>query len=98
MELSHLANNVVADGGGLSQNKAVLPNGKSVCRHEEVDKDVEVMCTNLQKRGEKYSSSYRQSFVKARQHITQVLEKNFRFLHFNVLKYKKKYLYHLRPF
>ena len=47
MELSHLANNVAADGGGLSQNKAVLPNGKSVCRHEEVDKDVEVMCTNL---------------------------------------------------
>ena len=74
MELSHLANNVAADGGGLSQNKAVLPNGKSVCRHEEVDKDVEVMCTNLQKRGEKYSSSYRQSFVKSRQHITQVLE------------------------
>ena len=48
MELSHLANNVAAaDGGGFSQNKAVLPNGKSVCRHEEVDKDVEVMCTNL---------------------------------------------------
>ena len=90
MELSHLANNVAAaDGGGLSQNKAVLPNGKSVCRHEEVDKDVEVMCTNLQKRGEKYSSSYRQSFVKSRQHITKVLEKKT--LDFCISMFKKIY-------